>query len=414
MAQKVQSVIFSKTKGSWTVDKAKRWLKSHNFKSSKVDETSQSWRFRQFDPQQCKAGSFITLTENFPNGVSAVSCDAGEKEMAVSNYKCGGCQVEGVAGDVVHLPDCPSLDREQRMQQETLDFESEIKDIDSKSRRVTHVISTASMDRYNDVIDVEGWNLRNFRKNPVVLKDHRYTVDNIIGKAVNIEKRGDGLYATTKFHDSEVGREAMSLVESGVAKAWSVGFRSIDAHHVRDGVKQKCDVCKKMREKILRGRDPEDVWVHGRHYTKAELLEYSLVAIPANQDVVMNAIQKGFVTEARAMKWFKPLDEMRSGTASDSEMLQTLIETLQELSSTNKKLYIYLQKQEDDPAPEDPEAEAPPDEGAAEPNAVETEESDVEGQAEPDDSGPTSNLAASLQKLALGMRRKRAVRPGDC
>ena len=58
----------------WTVAKARTWLDNHDLKNDKVDETSQSFRFRQLDPAQYKAGSFKTLTENFPKGVSAVSC----------------------------------------------------------------------------------------------------------------------------------------------------------------------------------------------------------------------------------------------------------------------------------------------------------------------------------------------------
>jgi hypothetical protein len=74
-AQSVQTVIFSKSRGSWTAQKARAWLRRHNMKAGDTETTSSSWRFRQFPPSQCRRGSYQTLTQNFPTGVSAVSCD---------------------------------------------------------------------------------------------------------------------------------------------------------------------------------------------------------------------------------------------------------------------------------------------------------------------------------------------------
>lgn len=68
----VQTIIFMKT--SWTADRAKTWLKDHNFSSDKMDETGGSFRFRQFDPSLCAANSYKTLTENMPRGVRMVVC----------------------------------------------------------------------------------------------------------------------------------------------------------------------------------------------------------------------------------------------------------------------------------------------------------------------------------------------------
>lgn len=75
-ASEVQSVIFSKEAGGWSVEKAREWLEAHDRRSDKVDETENSWRFRQFDPERCK-GDFVTLTEKMPEGISMVACDTG-------------------------------------------------------------------------------------------------------------------------------------------------------------------------------------------------------------------------------------------------------------------------------------------------------------------------------------------------
>jgi len=48
----VQSVIFAKKK--WTPEKARAWLKEHDFTSGNMEETGTSYRFRQYDPQSEK------------------------------------------------------------------------------------------------------------------------------------------------------------------------------------------------------------------------------------------------------------------------------------------------------------------------------------------------------------------------
>lgn len=78
----IQTVIFSKEEGGWTVEKAKTWLDEHELKSDKVDENEQSWRFRQIEPAGCMEDSYKTLTENLPEGVSMVACDTAGEEAA--------------------------------------------------------------------------------------------------------------------------------------------------------------------------------------------------------------------------------------------------------------------------------------------------------------------------------------------
>lgn len=56
----VQTIIFS-PKDDWSVEEAKAWLSDHDLKSGKVDETEDSYRFRQRDPQDFDEGSFKTI-----------------------------------------------------------------------------------------------------------------------------------------------------------------------------------------------------------------------------------------------------------------------------------------------------------------------------------------------------------------
>lgn len=87
MPQKVQTLIFNKETSpadvnggdGWTRAAAVAWAGDHNFRNDKVDDTSESFRLRQFDPDKCM-GTPQTLTENFPAGVAGVSCEVEEEE----------------------------------------------------------------------------------------------------------------------------------------------------------------------------------------------------------------------------------------------------------------------------------------------------------------------------------------------
>lgn len=166
--------------------------------------------------------------------------------------------------------------------------------VDKDSREVHHKISDSTMDRMNDVVETDGWLLDNFKQNPVVLADHRYSVGSIIGTASDVVSRRSGLFATTKFDEEGLGAAAFGLVQRGLAKAWSVGFRSKDVHSINQGLKMKCRRCKQMKQQIIGEKDEDEVgFFWGHHFTKQELVEYSLVAVPANPSAVMGMIAKG-------------------------------------------------------------------------------------------------------------------------
>ena len=65
----VQTLILSKDKFK-SVESARAWVKDHDFKSGGVDETDDSYRFRQRDPDNFIPGSFKTF--DVTDGVKAV------------------------------------------------------------------------------------------------------------------------------------------------------------------------------------------------------------------------------------------------------------------------------------------------------------------------------------------------------
>jgi len=65
----VQTLIFDKTVFK-TAEAARAWAKRHDFHFGKVDETEDSFRLRQEEPEELQEGSFRTMV--LTRGVKAV------------------------------------------------------------------------------------------------------------------------------------------------------------------------------------------------------------------------------------------------------------------------------------------------------------------------------------------------------
>jgi HK97 family phage prohead protease/HK97 family phage major capsid protein len=129
------------------------------------------------------------------------------------------------------------------------------------------ILSDETPDRMEDVIMADGWDLENFNKNPIALFGHRS--DFPIGKWKNLrveDRQLKGhLQLAPKGTSSRID-EIRALVEADILRAVSVGFKPIESKD-RDGTK----------------------W--GSVFTKCELVETSLVSVPANPNAL--AVAKG-------------------------------------------------------------------------------------------------------------------------
>lgn len=125
---------------------------------------------------------------------------------------------------------------------------------------LTFVLSDATVDRYGDIVEPAGWALAAFKKNPIALFGHNHSFP--IGTWENVRVEGGKLLGRLKFAaqgTSERIDELRRLVEQGVLRAVSVGFAPIDTDPI----------------------DPKNPYGPKR-YKKSELLETSLVSVPAN------------------------------------------------------------------------------------------------------------------------------------
>lgn len=146
-------------------------------------------------------------------------------------------------------------------------------------------VSTETVDRVGDSVPVKAWELDNYVKTgSPVLAFHEYGLVGgqvpVVGNAITIEKQRKGLLAVTRFHDkTQLSRDLHALYRDGNMKAFSVGFRSLQAP----------DMIKDDQERIT-----------GYRFTKVELLEYSVVAVPANPDAIVRALKSKSISRATA------------------------------------------------------------------------------------------------------------------
>jgi HK97 family phage prohead protease len=137
------------------------------------------------------------------------------------------------------------------------------------------VASDESVDRYNEVIELGGWQLDNYRADPVVLDSHNYnSIASIVGRSDEVTIAEGKLRNRVRFTtDNPLGNMAYKMARGGFIHSESVGFIPIE-------------------------------WVRGneaagepyRTYKKQELIEISLVAVPANPGATIGlAIKSGAV-----------------------------------------------------------------------------------------------------------------------
>ena len=180
-----------------------------------------------------------------------------------------------------------------------------VKAANPAEREILHLITTAAVDRAGDVVEPTGAQIENFMRNPVVMADHSYSISTVIGKAMKVYTDDSGMWARTKFRDTPLAQDAYRLSAEGLG-GWSIGFRPTEYHTVREGAKAECQSCAKRWAKLAEGKTPGD-YVPGQwsmHFMKWELLEYSSVAIPMNQEIVNDAIKRGLVTPENVPAFF--------------------------------------------------------------------------------------------------------------
>jgi hypothetical protein len=161
----------------------------------------------------------------------------------------------------------------------------EIRAIDDDSRRATFVIATENKVGGifgATVLRMSGVDLARFRANPVVLDTHdRFDLSGVIGRAVSIKRAGRRLEAEVEFAETERANVAWELVRTGFVKAASVGF---------DPDRESVIV---LADGESNGKGEARIEGPARIVKKWELLEFSIVPVPADADTLKRGVLEG-------------------------------------------------------------------------------------------------------------------------
>lgn len=158
---------------------------------------------------------------------------------------------------------------------------------------LTYVMSDETVDRVGDVISAKGWQLGDFVKNPVALfaHDHRF----VIGHWSDVRVAGGKLLGKLNLLPAGISErldEIRAAVEAGVLRAVSVGFNSDDVEPRKEG---------------------------GWLFRSADLMECSLVSVPANPNALQVAKALNLSDDAKALIFDAPaIPEIPAQPADDA------------------------------------------------------------------------------------------------
>ena len=145
---------------------------------------------------------------------------------------------------------------------------------DAATRSFIFTASDASIDRQGDVVEQSSWNFDNYKKNPVVLWAHDYN-SYPIARTLSIGVENGVMKFQPSFATADEYQEAdtiYKLILGGYINACSVGFIPDDVVPAKDGSSYILKDC--------------------------ELLEVSIVAVPANANAVRLAADEGVISVA--------------------------------------------------------------------------------------------------------------------
>lgn len=173
------------------------------------------------------------------------------------------------------------------------------------------VITTENLDRYEEVIKLDGWQTDHYLSNPVVLWGHDH--NHLIGKCTELKIEDGKMIAKGQFAPTEEGQEKRKLYDAGFLKATSVGF------------------IEKERE--------------GNLITIAELLEFSFVSVPANPYALSLAMEKELNVNELVTKGIMFVEKEAKSEEETEEETEETENTETELTDEQKNLADFIVKE---------------------------------------------------------------------
>jgi HK97 family phage prohead protease len=199
-------------------------------------------------------------------------------------------------------------------------FIPEIKVDDGEDRVIEFAISTDSIDRDFDRIKQDGWVLDKYRKNPVVLFGHHYWNNEapVVGKSLTEWVEKHKLKSRMQFTPEgtvPLADMLYRLYAHKFMRATSVGFIPLEWKFVQ-----------------------EDDRPFGVDFEKQELLEYSLVPVPANADALSEARSKGISTQPLKLWSEDVLDAWRSNKKRNLWIPKSVLEDIRRMADSTQSV----------------------------------------------------------------------------
>lgn len=175
-------------------------------------------------------------------------------------------------------------------------FNTKATSIDDANKSVTFTISDSGVDRMGEIVDQKSWNFKDYMKNPLLLWGHDPSEpENVLGTALSLElsKDGNATLANVKF-DTDINPKAalvFNQVKAGTLRCVSVGFINNSEEIEND-------------TPVLKDND---------------LLEISVVPIPANPRAIALALKEGTISKKDAT-WLA--ESMRKEVAFVEDQLE--------------------------------------------------------------------------------------------
>jgi hypothetical protein len=165
---------------------------------------------------------------------------------------------------------------------------TEVRETPNAGSRATvdFISSTQRLDRYEEIICADGWQLEEYRRNPVFQNAHQYgDVLFTLGKALITEVRDGCLFQRIEFavEANPVARIAYNLYRGRFLNAVSVGFLPVRWEIGGPGAGYR------------------------RKHLEQELIEVSAVSIPANPEALQLGLRAGAVVRADLEEWLEVL-----------------------------------------------------------------------------------------------------------
>ncbi|MBZ9615304.1 HK97 family phage prohead protease [Clostridium estertheticum] len=160
------------------------------------------------------------------------------------------------------------------MKTKVLQMNWQVKVLDEANRIIEMIGSDESFDRVGDKMYMAGADLTNYLNNPVIIANHNYGYTekpSVIGRALDVKIVGSKMIFKIQFAETENGKEWFYLYSNKYMNASSIGF-------------------------IPKEYKPNDQG--GYDFTKWELLELSMVAVPCNPNAVQRAYEDKKISKA--------------------------------------------------------------------------------------------------------------------